>query len=356
MTMNSDDSTEPEEIDRDDFFENEDNPSAETPRPDYDAIDRNHAICDRFEADLNAGQTPSIDEALAQAAPGTENDLLAKLIGIEADWRKRSKGKFIRIGEYLDRFPGKEPIVIEALVSVLLHWEDEDAYRAAAAPDVPTEDAIGGCRQSPNLRPRFEIIKLHQKGGLGEIYIARDHQCDRIVAIKQIQKAFAQDPERQERFEREAKTTSQLEHPGIVPVYAASQFLSGERYYAMRYVEGETLTEAIQRFHEAKPSYRSQSGESPYLEFRKLLAHLVAVCKTIAYAHSKNFIHRDLKPQNIMLGPFGETLVLDWGVAKQLAPKQADSHEDEVEVEHAPEISRDKRFSSLDGYYLGSPA
>ena len=112
------------------------------------------------------------------------------------------------------------------------------------------------------------------------------------------------------RFVLEAEITGNLEHPGIVPVYGLGAYPDGRPYYAMRFIRGETLAAAIKRFHGQAP-VRFDS-----LEFRQLLGRLVAVCQAIAYAHNRGVLHRDVKPDNIMLGKFGETLVVDWGLAK----------------------------------------
>ena len=112
------------------------------------------------------------------------------------------------------------------------------------------------------------------------------------------------------RFVLEAEITGGLEHPGIVPVYGLGTYADGRPFYAMRFIKGDNLKAAIERFHAAEP-VRFES-----LEFRQLLGRFVDVCQAVAYAHSRGVLHRDLKPGNIMLGKFGETLVVDWGLAK----------------------------------------
>ncbi len=115
------------------------------------------------------------------------------------------------------------------------------------------------------------------------------------------------------RFQREAKITGRLEHPGIVPVYdvvAGSD--SGRAFYTMRFVKGRTLAQAAREFRDAR-----ERGQTDMMTFVGLLSAFVAVCNTVAYAHSRGIIHRDLKGQNVVLGDFGETVVLDWGFAKQ---------------------------------------
>src|SRR5690606_6700469 len=117
------------------------------------------------------------------------------------------------------------------------------------------------------------------------------------------------------RFLREAQITGRLEHPGVVPVYALGFDASGRPYYAMRFIEGETLQQVVERFHAKYHDAQCDRG-ARLLELRKLLGRLIDVCHTVDYAHNRGIIHRDLKPANIMLGKYGETLVVDWGLAK----------------------------------------
>ena len=159
---------------------------------------------------------------------------------------------------------------------------------------------------------RFRIVRTHAKGGLGEVFIAIDEELHREVALKEIQSHRADHPESQLRFRFEAEVTGGLEHPGIVPVYGMGQYPDGRPYYAMRFIHGESLREAIKRYHAIEDPARRG------FELRQLLGKIVAVCHAMEYAHSRAILHRDIKPHNIMLGPFGETLVVDWGLARSI--------------------------------------
>jgi tetratricopeptide (TPR) repeat protein/tRNA A-37 threonylcarbamoyl transferase component Bud32 len=167
-----------------------------------------------------------------------------------------------------------------------------------------------------NHESRFKIIRRHARGGLGEVYLARDEELNRDVALKEIQDRHADHLSSRSRFLLEAEITGRLEHPGIVPVYGLGTYGDGRPYYAMRFITGESLGSAIDRFHDPEAARRSP-GERE-LELRDLLGRFVATCNAVAYAHSRGVIHRDLKPANIMLGKFGETLVVDWGLAKTI--------------------------------------
>jgi PAS domain S-box-containing protein len=161
---------------------------------------------------------------------------------------------------------------------------------------------------------RYAPQHIHAAGGMGRIWLARDTQLDREVALKELRPEAGDDAMLRTRFLREAQITGQLEHPGIVPVYElARHALTGQPFYTMRFVRGRTLTEASEAFHA-----RRRDGQAEPLELVALLSAFVAACNTIAYAHSRRVLHRDLKGDNVILGDFGEVVVLDWGLAKQL--------------------------------------
>jgi WD40 repeat protein/tRNA A-37 threonylcarbamoyl transferase component Bud32 len=172
----------------------------------------------------------------------------------------------------------------------------------------------------PGLLPlhngsRFVTIRPHAQGGLGIVSVARDCELNREVALKEIRVEHADNPASRARFLLEAEVTGRLEHPGVVPVYGLGSDANGRPFYAMRFVKGESLKEAIARFH--SPKKTAGAGRRQWsLDLRRLLYRFVAVCEVVAYAHSRGVIHRDLKPSNILLGPYGETLVVDWGLAK----------------------------------------
>src|SRR5215470_12035861 len=140
------------------------------------------------------------------------------------------------------------------------------------------------------------------RGGMGRVVEGWDQRHARPVAIKLLVR-----PERTLalRFVREAAFTARLEHPNIVALYEAARLPSGEPFLALRLVRGRTLAEAIAAARTAA-------------EKRALLPHVVAVADAMAYAHGRGIVHRDLKPSNVLVGAFGETVVIDWGVAKQV--------------------------------------
>ena len=196
---------------------------------------------------------------------------------------------------------------------------------------------------------RFRLIKFHAKGGLGEVWVARDIELNREVALKQIQDAHADDLQSQARFLHEAEVTGRLEHRGIVPVYSLGRFENGRPFYAMRFVSGTSLKEAIAEFHEAES--KDPAGADRSLELRRLLGRFVDVCNTVAYAHSRGVLHRDLKPSNVILDEYGETLVVDWGLAKTGAV-DADSASKETTL---PPVSTLNTPYTWAGTAMGTP-
>ncbi len=173
---------------------------------------------------------------------------------------------------------------------------------------------------------RFHDLRPFAEGGLGEVFLAEDSQVPRTVALKQIKKRWADDDESRTRFLQEAQITGRLEHPCVVPVYALGADETGRPYYAMRFIQGHSLQQAIERFHSPSKVER-QTRREWLLELRKLLDRFVDVCNAMEYAHSRDIIHRDLKPSNIMLGAYGETFVVDWGLAKVLGTPESGAPE-----------------------------
>jgi WD40 repeat protein/serine/threonine protein kinase len=182
---------------------------------------------------------------------------------------------------------------------------------AEAASGTPPAPQLPNPRLSTLSGQRFRILKLHSHGGLGDVFLARDEELHREVALKRIHKRFADHAAIRARFVREAEITGALEHPGIVPVYGLGQSADGRPFYAMRFIRGETLAQAIDHYH-----HHDSSPAARQRELRQLISRLVAVCNTMAYAHSQDVLHRDLKPDNILLERYGETLVMDWGLAR----------------------------------------
>ncbi len=193
---------------------------------------------------------------------------------------------------------------------------------------------------------RYRILRPHAQGGLGAVFVALDAELNREVALKRILEKHADDEASRHRFLLEAEITGGLEHPGIVPVYGLGTYDDGRPYYAMRFVRGDSMKEAIESFHAASPA-----GTAKALALRQLLRRFVDVCNAIEYAHSRGVIHRDIKPSNVIVGNHGETLVVDWGLAKALG-KSAPTTLERTLVPGAAGGSSE----TLPGEALGTPA
>ncbi len=199
---------------------------------------------------------------------------------------------------------------------------------------------------TPETHERYTLTRLHAQGGIGQVWLARDSDLGREVALKELRPEQANNPVVWSRFLEEAKITGQLEHPNIVPVHELVRAGEGRQpFYTMRFVKGRTFSEAIQAFHRCRAE-----GKFDPLEFRALLGAFLGVCNAIAYAHSRGVIHRDLKPQNVVLGDYGEVIVLDWGLAK-LVERPEETLTPAVAL--APDGDRSE---TVQGQVLGTPA
>lgn len=171
-------------------------------------------------------------------------------------------------------------------------------------------DAIVARRRLPS---RHDLLQKLGEGGMGVIHVAFDPILRRHVALKSLAPAYGTSNSSFKRFATEALVTAQLDHPNIVPVYGMESDPDGQPAYAMKLVEGSTLAELLVKSVAA----RTKGGLVPEpLRLTTLLEHFLKVCDAVAFAHDKEVVHRDLKPDNIMLGKHGEVYVMDWGLAR----------------------------------------
>ncbi len=240
---------------------------------------------------------------------------------------------------------------------------------------------------------RYRILRPHARGNLGQVFVALDTELGREVALKEILEHRVGDGRYRDRFLVEAEITGRLQHPGIVPVYGLGTYADGRPYYAMRFIRGGSLKDAIEQFHSglspdpgpagtatdagadpeaeggldrgsADPSAQPTPGvaggrnrdepESRSVGLRRLLRRFQDVCNAVDYAHSRGVLHRDLKPANIVVGRHGETLVVDWGLAKATGRSDDPAGADEPPVDVSP--GSGSGSETQPGRPLGTPA
>lgn len=159
-----------------------------------------------------------------------------------------------------------------------------------------------------NKGMRYGYFKTIAKGGKCVIQSCKDFHLSRVVAHKSLRPELADDPHEQQRFLREARVTAMLQHPNTIPVYELGRGSGGQYYFTMKLVEGSTLREVLNG--EAEITHWSTEP------LRRRIDVLIQACHALDYAHNHGVVHRDVKPANILIGPFGEVLLLDWGLAK----------------------------------------
>ena len=191
---------------------------------------------------------------------------------------------------------------------------------------------LRGLLEQSSSDGRYEVGELIGEGGMGAVYIAHDRELDRDVALKVLRDA-APSVEERERIIKEARILASLEHPGIVPVHDVGTLPDGRLFYVMKQVRGA-------RFDEFARGQHSRT---------ELLRAFLQMCDAVAFAHAAGVIHRDLKPQNVMLGAFGEVLVLDWGVAKSRQP-----HRPSISIEPSPSKA-DQQSPTASATAAGTP-
>lgn len=235
------------------------------------------------------------------------------------------------------------PEVRQALASI----DDADVRRSLAPEGEATPQTID--LSAPRMGERYQLDRLHAAGGIGEIWLARDNDLDRDVALKRLRASKSGSNIARMRFLREARLTGRLDHPGVVPVYEVClDRKTGLPYYTMRFLKGRSLTEAVKQYHT-----RREAGGANTRELITLLNAFVIVCNTVAYAHSKGIIHRDLKSDNVLLGDFGEVVVVDWGLAKEV--ERDGTALRGIEIDSAALESSDP-VTTIAGHILGTPA
>ncbi len=216
---------------------------------------------------------------------------------------------------------------------------DELSSAASTAAPLDDDELIAG---------RYRLMGDIDGGGMGDIVRVWDERLGRSSAMKIIRDDKAAHQRAVERFVREARTTGQLQHPGIVPVHDMGQLPDGRWWFTMQEVIGRTLEEAMAQLHAAATT-AAWPTHGPAPTFRRMVDALLRVCQTMSYAHAEGYIHRDLKPENVMIGRFGEVILLDWGLGKLVTAMVEDFGVSGIEAEYG------SATSTRAGGVLGSP-
>jgi eukaryotic-like serine/threonine-protein kinase len=261
---------------------------------------RVNALVDRFEDEWDADpdRRPQIENMIAEA-PELRSVLLAALIRQEVDLRRRAS-ESPSVEEYELRFPefGKNGLAL----AFLANGSELDSASQNDGKCPPP----GGPGALAERFGRYEVIEFLGGGGMGEVYRVRDLELNRDLALKAMKSAHKGQVLLRRRFIEEAQVTGQLQHPGIPPVFERGELDDGRLYLTMKLVRGQTWNDLLRN----RPD--SASDQPRHLAIARHVA------ETVAYAHSKRVIHRDLKPLNVMVGAFGEVQVMDWGATKVL--------------------------------------
>jgi len=214
----------------------------------------------------------------------------------------------------------QELISDETLRNILT--QHEISLSAPPDPDIPLL----------RLTPRHRLVALLGKGAMGEVHLGRDPDLKRTVAVKKIDPKLVHKPAFATRFFAEAQITAQLDHPSIVPIYGVERDEQGCLSYAMKFVRGQTLKEYMD---DARVYYQKGKAPPEDLSLKARIETLLPVLNALDYAHQRGVIHRDLKPDNIMVGQYGEVLVMDWGIARPIGRRERVTQSPSVEKTRA---------------------
>lgn len=343
----------------------------------FDSVDEK--CRSRFESDWLSGQAGDLSEYLPDdndpLYPGTLHELIH--IELEFQWKRFGSSdrssRPVSIGAYIQTYPVLNQTeiltgLLQAEFELRWHHEDNPAVHeyvlefgkgpdgeldvAVALEPLAYKLATSKRRSSQNVSQgsrlgRYKLIAEHGRGGFSAVWRADDTKMGRRIALKRLGSNLARQSESRRRFVSEARVTARLEHPGIVPVYDMSSLDEEHAYYTMKLVRGDTMAEKITAIHE-----RPVGDGTRAVEEKNLLRSFLDVCNTIDYCHARGVVHRDLKPQNVVVGNFGETIVLDWGLAS-ISVSETESVKRQWEDEHI--LTPEESVETLQGSVAGTP-
>jgi eukaryotic-like serine/threonine-protein kinase len=218
-------------------------------------------------------------------------------------------------------------------------------YTQAILPPTTPQDSL-------KKNDKYRISSLIAQGGMASVFVAKDSNCRREVALKVMQNADTQKKEIVNRFIEEAQIAAQLDHPNILPIYDLTTDGQGNPFYAMKLVKGDTLETLISKLKDKNPETLKEYPLS------RLLQLFIKICDGMSFAANRNVVHRDLKPENIMIGPFGEVFIMDWGIAKVIDSKKSRHQTSANPQDSIDRLSKDDTFNiqtTMQGQILGTP-
>lgn len=192
---------------------------------------------------------------------------------------------------------------------------------------------------------KYHISRPLASGGMGHLYLVHDRDFKRTTVMKFLIPELKNDNTIVKNFIREAQVTAQLEHPNIVPVHDVGYMPEHGIYFTMKYIQGESLADILERLEEDHPDYTAR------YDYVALLTVFRRVCDAVAFAHAQGHLHRDIKPHNIMVGEYGEVLLMDWGLSRKFRSRHASQKVDFADmVHHRPGEGRGKIIKGTPGY------
>ena len=259
---------------------------------------------------ISIDQYTSLLRELAESEETSVASLLASRVGISA-------GQISSLVQQTDSERGNETRLESVPRAANPIAPDAATLDDDSTPSTADELLVRAMRR--DAQQRYHIVHEVGRGGLGRVLRAHDEYVGRDVALKEMILKGSMSLDRIERFFLEAQLTGRLDHPGIAPVYALGVTPDGHPFYTMKFVEGRTLGSLIKRYHDTSPDDPKKQER-----LHELISALVDAGNAVAFANNRGIIHRDLKPLNIMVGEYGETFVVDWGMAKVYRPDDSD--------------------------------
>ncbi|MCC6875063.1 MAG: serine/threonine protein kinase [Sandaracinaceae bacterium] len=210
------------------------------------------------------------------------------------------------------------------------------------------DTSAGEVRLVTESRARYETERVLGEGGMGIVALAHDHDIDRKVALKRVRREVGSHG--LARFAEEVRTIGHLEHPNIIPIHDVGVDEQGDYFFVMKYVEGQTLEQIIEKLQAGDPQTHAR------FTWEARVQVFIGLLRALAYAHDRGVIHRDIKPANIMVGPYGEVVLMDWGIARPIhgadLPAQSPTAQETAEAETS---TRKRIIQTQSSALVGTP-